>query len=166
VSIKETFENDKNIYIVMEQVKGGELFDHIKMYQLEEHEVTVCMFKLIQAIQYLNESGVVHRDLKPENILIEKNPLNEEVVTLKITDFGLSKIVVPGEIMHESCGTPAYVAPEVLKKEGYTKEVDMWSAGIIMYTLMCRQLPFSCADRKQTFKMIKEEEPDMTLPQL
>jgi serine/threonine protein kinase len=85
---------------------------------------------------------VVHRDLKPENILVEKDPRNEEVTQIKITDFGLSKIVVPNEKMMESCGTPAYVAPEVLLKKGYKKEVDMWSAGVIYYTLICRQLPF------------------------
>ena len=64
--------------------------------------------------------GVVHRDLKPENILIEKDPHSDEVIKVKITDFGLSKIIVPNEIMIESCGTPAYVAPEVLLKNGYT----------------------------------------------
>jgi serine/threonine protein kinase len=64
---------------------------------------------------------VVHRDLKPENILVEKDPRTEEVVQIKITDFGLSKIVTPNELMMESCGTPAYVAPEVLHKRGYKK---------------------------------------------
>ncbi len=82
--------------------------------------------------------GIVHRDLKPENILIEKDTETEEIVKIKITDFGLSKIIVPNEIMMESCGTPAYVAPEVLLKKGYRKEVDIWSAGVIFYTLVCR----------------------------
>ena len=122
----------------MEQVTGGELFDHIKTYELEEREVALCMFELIKAIQYLHQCGIVHRDLKPENILIEKDIETEEIIKIKITDFGLSKIVVPNEIMMESCGTPAYVAPEVLLKKGYRKEVDMWSAGVIFYTLVCR----------------------------
>jgi serine/threonine protein kinase len=86
----------------------------------------------------LHQCGIVHRDLKPENILIEKDIETEEIIKIKITDFGLSKIVVPNEIMMESCGTPAYVAPEVLLKKGYRKEVDMWSAGVIFYTLVCR----------------------------
>ena len=130
------------MYIIMEQVSGGELFDHIKTYELEEREVAICMYQIISAIEYLNKCGVVHRDLKPENILIEKDMDTEEVCNIKLTDFGLSKIAVPNEIMHESCGTPAYVAPEVLHKKGYKKEVDMWSAGVIFYTLICRQLPF------------------------
>ena len=70
--------------------------------------------------------------------MIEKDPDTEEVIHIKLTDFGLSKIAVPDEIMMESCGTPAYVAPEVLHKKGYKREVDMWSAGIIFYTLICR----------------------------
>jgi len=122
------------------------------------------MFQLIEAIKYLQACGVSHRDLKPENILIEKDPETEEVTQIKITDFGLSKIVVPDEIMTESCGTPAYVAPEVLHKKGYKKEVDMWSAGVIFFTLICRQLPFQAADRKETFNLIKEAAPDTSLP--
>lgn len=105
--------------------------------------------------------GVVHRDLKPENILIEKDPRTEEVIQIKVTDFGLSKIIVPDQTMMESCGTPAYVAPEVLLKKGYRKEVDMWSAGVIFYTLVCRQLPFQSQDRKTTFSHIVEKDPDM-----
>ena len=86
--------------------------------------------------------------------------MTEEVSQIKVTDFGLSKIVVPDEIMMESCGTPAYVAPEVLLKKGYRKEVDMWSAGVIFYTLVCRQLPFQSQDRKTTFNHIMEKDPD------
>ena len=105
--------------------------------------------------------GIVHRDLKPENILVEKDSRTEEVNQIKVTDFGLSKIVVPDEEMIESCGTPAYVAPEVLFRKGYRKQVDMWSAGVIFYTLVCRQLPFQSQDRKTTFNLIKEKNPDM-----
>jgi serine/threonine protein kinase len=108
--------------------------------------------------------GIVHRDLKPENIMIElDDPAHStEVHQIKLADFGLSKMIVPGEVMYESCGTPAYVAPEVLKKGGYGKEVDIWSAGVILYTMIARALPFHSTDKKQTFKMIKEAEPDLT----
>ena len=104
----------------------------------------------------------MHRDLKPENILVERDPETNEVVLVKLTDFGLSKIVVPGEVMMDSCGTPAYVAPEVLTKHGYQKEVDIWSTGVILYTMLARALPFHSSDRKKTFKLIKEADPDMT----
>ena len=116
VQMRETYETKDNMYIIMEQVSGGELFDHIKTYELEEREVAICMYQLIQAIKYIHSCGIVHRDLKPENILIEKDSETEEIIKIKITDFGLSKIIVPTEVMMESCGTPAYVAPEVLLK--------------------------------------------------
>lgn len=120
------------------------------------------MFQLIEAINYLQICGVVHRDLKPDNILIEKDPNSNQVTQIKVADFGLSKIVMPNEIMMESCGTPAYVAPEVLLKHGYKCQVDMWSAGVVFYTLVNRQLPFQHQDRKVTFNMIKEKNPDMS----
>lgn len=159
--MRETYETEKYMYIIMEQVSGGELFEHIKTYELEEREIALIMYQLIEAIQYIQIAGVVHRDLKPENILIEKDLRTEEVIQIKVTDFGLSKIVIPDEVMIESCGTPAYVAPEVLLKKGYRKQVDMWSAGVIFYTLVCRQLPFQSQDRKTTFNHIKEKQPDM-----
>ena len=93
--------------------------------------------------------------MKPENILIEKDPETEEVCNIKLTDFGLSKIAVPNEIMHESCGTPAYVAPEVLHKKGYKKEVDMWSAGVIMYQLFGGCFPFEAPELED--KIVAEE---------
>lgn len=71
--------------------------------------------------------------------------------------------MVPGEVMFEACGTPAYVAPEVLKKKGYGKEVDVWSTGIILYTMLARALPFHSADKKRTFRLIKEAEADLTV---
>lgn len=138
------------------------MFEHIKNYELEEKEISLIMYQIVEAINYLQVAGVVHRDLKPENILVEKDPRTEEVTRIKITDFGLSKIVTPNEIMMESCGTPAYVAPEVLIKQGYKNQIDIWSSGIIYYTLICRQLPFQSPDRKTTFCLIKERNPDMS----
>ena len=85
----------------------------------------------------------------------------KEVHQIRLTDFGLSKLIVPGETMYESCGTPAYVAPEVLHKHGYGKEVDVWSTGVILYTMLARALPFHDKDKKKTFKLIKEAEPDL-----
>ena len=104
---------------MMECMQGGELFDHIKDYEITEREAAMITYQILEALQYLHLAGIVHRDLKPENILVERDPETNEVMLIKLTDFGLSKIVVPGEIMMDSCGTPAYVAPEVLAKNGY-----------------------------------------------
>ena len=83
------------------------------------------------------------------------------MVKIKVADFGLSKIIVANEVMIDSCGTQPYMAPEILKKEGYGREVDMWAAGVIYYTLVCRQLPFMGQDRSSTKLIIKEWDPDM-----
>ena len=126
-----------------------------------EKEASFVTYQILEALQYLHLSGIVHRDLKPENLLIEKDPATNMIIQTKIADFGLSKITIPNELMQESCGTPAYVAPEVLKKQGYYKEVDIWSTGVIFYTMLSRCLPFHSYDRRQTFKLIKEAEPDL-----
>jgi serine/threonine protein kinase len=151
------------MFIMMEVIKGGELFEHIKECEIAEREACLITHQVLEALQYLHLCGIVHRDLKPENIMIEIDDTGAttEVHQIKLADFGLSKIIVPGEIMHESCGTPAYVAPDVLKRTGYSHEVDIWSTGVILYTMLARALPFHSEDRKKTFKLIKEAEPDM-----
>lgn len=98
------------------------------------------MRQLIEGIGYLHEIGVIHRDLKPENILIET--ISDDEFIIKITDFGLSKLGTPSELTFDCCGTPAYVAPEVLHKIGYKSGVDLWACGIILYTMICKQFPF------------------------
>ena len=98
----------------MEQVNGGELYDHIKAYDQDEKEVALIMNQLIEAISYMQKCGIIHRDLKPENILVEKDSVNDTVTVVKVSDFGLSKIIMPDEILIESCGTPSNVAPEIL----------------------------------------------------
>lgn len=94
--------------------------------------------------------------MKPENILISQD------LTIKITDFGLSKLTTPADLTFECCGTPVYVAPEVLKKNGYHCSVDLWACGVILYSIVSKQLPFQSSDRKQTFKQIREKDPDFS----
>jgi serine/threonine protein kinase len=162
--MRENFETFDNMFIMMEVIQGGELFEHIKDYEISEKEACLIVNQVLEALEYLHMCGIVHRDLKPENIMVELDDSGEtsEVHQVKLADFGLSKIIVPGEIMFESCGTPAYVAPEVLRKQGYQNEVDIWSTGVILYTMLARALPFHSQDKKQTFKLIKEADPDMT----
>jgi serine/threonine protein kinase len=113
------------------RVTGGELFDRIvEREQFNEREAKEVMKQLFSAISYLHQIGIVHRDLKPENLLLA----NEKEDIIKIADFGLSKIYSE-EMMSTACGTPGYVAPEILQCDGYTKQVDMWSCGVVMYIL-------------------------------
>jgi len=140
VEMKDVYEDFKFMYIVMEYVKGGELFDYINREDgLSEHDVVLILFQILQTIQYLHFCGVVHRDLKPENILVIHEDGN---LNIKITDFGLSKLLAPNEKMYEPCGTLSYVAPEVLEGSGYGKECDIWSAGVIFHAMLLTYLPF------------------------
>jgi serine/threonine protein kinase len=148
--MRENFETFDNMFIMMEVIQGGELFEHIKDYEISEKEACLIVHQVLEALEYLHMCGIVHRDLKPENIMVELDDSGEttEVHQVKLADFGLSKIIVPGEVMFESCGTPAYVAPEVLRKQGYQNEVDIWSTGVILYTMLARALPFHSQDKK------------------
>ena len=165
VEIREVYETKRWMFIMMEQVQGGELFNYLQNNVVTEPDMANIMRQLLLGIQYLHQCGIIHRDLKPENILVEMQapigPTDTNLIRrVKITDFGLSKLAVPIELTFDCCGTPAYVAPEVLHKVGYRQHVDMWACGVILYSMVCKQLPFQSNDRKQTFKHIKERQPD------
>jgi serine/threonine protein kinase len=139
IKLKDLFETPTTLYLVMELVLGGELFERIVERQsYSEHEAQQVMRQLFSAIDYLHSIGIVHRDLKPENLLLATEA---DDAAIKLTDFGLSKIYTE-EMMSTACGTPCYVAPEILQCEGYDKEVDLWSAGVIMYIILCGYPPF------------------------
>lgn len=142
------FENKKYIYIVMELLKGGELFERIVgRPRFTETEAAKLIRPLLESVAYLHDLGVVHRDLKPENILC-----GDELEDLKIADFGLSKMVLPQEKMDAACGTLSYVAPEVLTMQGYGMEADLWSVGVIMFLLLCGKLPFDGDDSNEIIR--------------
>lgn len=114
------------------------------------------------AIKYLHSIGVVHRDLKPENLIYSHKEDNKGCI--KITDFGLAKFKEGGEKMATACGTPGYVAPEVLKNESYGPPVDMWSLGVILYILLCGFPPFYHVSTSALYKQIKKGEYDFPSP--
>jgi len=113
--------------------------------------------KIVSAIEYLHDMNIAHRDLKPENLLVKSIADDTEV---KIADFGLSKIIDEQKMMQTACGTPGYVAPEVLNAEGYDKEVDMWSIGVITYILLCGFPPFYAETVPEVFEQILKAEYD------
>ncbi|VTJ54793.1 Hypothetical predicted protein [Marmota monax] len=125
------------------RMKRGELFDYLtEKVTLSEKETRKIMRALLEVISALHKLNIVHRDLKPENILLDDN------MNIKLTDFGFSCQLQPGEKLREVCGTPSYLAPEIIEcsmnddHPGYGKEVDMWSTGVIMYTLLAGSPPF------------------------
>ncbi|XP_075519059.1 CBL-interacting serine/threonine-protein kinase 9-like isoform X2 [Primulina tabacum] len=141
LNILEVMASKTKIYIVLEYVGGGELFDKIaRQGKLKEGVARMYFQQLINAVDYCHSRGVYHRDLKPENLLLDSHGV------LKVSDFGLSafsKQVREDGLLHTACGTPNYVAPEVLNDKGYDGTTsDVWSCGVILFVLMAGYLPF------------------------
>ncbi|KAL2090157.1 hypothetical protein ACEWY4_014845 [Coilia grayii] len=140
IRLKEIFETETDISLILELVTGGELFDRIvERGYYSERDAAHVIKQILEAVAYLHKNGVVHRDLKPENLLYADMSLD---APLKIADFGLSKIIDEQVTMKTVCGTPGYCAPEILRGNAYGPEVDMWSVGVILYILLCGFEPF------------------------
>ncbi|XP_042321347.1 calcium/calmodulin-dependent protein kinase type 1G isoform X2 [Sceloporus undulatus] len=153
VTLEDIYESTTHYYLVMQLVSGGELFDRIlERGVYTEKDASIVIQQVLRAVHYLHENGIVHRDLKPENLLY-LTP--EEDSKIMITDFGLSKMEQNG-IMSTACGTPGYVAPEVLEQKPYSKAVDCWSIGVITYILLCGYPPFYEETESKLFEKIKE----------
>ncbi|XP_057730489.1 CBL-interacting serine/threonine-protein kinase 10-like isoform X2 [Arachis stenosperma] len=141
IQLFEVMATKTKIYFVIEIAKGGELFDKVSKGKLKEDVAHKYFRQLINAVDYCHSRGVYHRDIKPENILLDENG------DLKISDFGLSALAESKRqdgLLHTPCGTPAYVAPEVIKRKGYDgAKADIWSCGIVLFVLLaevCRLL--------------------------
>lgn len=136
----------------MDLMTGGELFDRIvSKDHYNEQEAKETLKQIVVAIKYCHENNIVHRDLKPENILYQ-SPNDDSII--KIADFGLATMLKSNQLLTVACGTPGYVAPEVLKGLAYGKEVDMWSIGVILYILLCGFPPFYDDNNKKLFLQI------------
>ncbi|KAL1884247.1 hypothetical protein VTK73DRAFT_3231 [Phialemonium thermophilum] len=140
--LKDTFNERDAVYIVLELAPEGELFNYIVMKQkLTEDEARKLFIQLFEGVKYLHDRNIVHRDIKPENILLVDKDLH-----VKLADFGLAKIIGEESFTTTLCGTPSYVAPEILsdnKHRKYTKAVDIWSLGVVLYICLCGFPPFS-----------------------
>ena len=153
IKLIEVLASQENIFLVLELVSGGELFDRVVTNgRFSENEARKYFTQLIEGLEHCHSLGVCHRDLKPENLLLDAHG------GLKITDFGLASINetpdVP-QILHTPCGTPNYVAPEVLMEKGYDGQLaDIWSAGVILYLLVSGFLPFDEAQMVDLFRKI------------
>ncbi|KAM4625230.1 calcium/calmodulin-dependent protein kinase type 1D-like [Polymixia lowei] len=155
VGLEDFYESRTHYYLVMQLVSGGELFDRIldKGVYTEKDASTVIR-QVLQAVSYLHENSIVHRDLKPENLLYYNTDENAKIM---ISDFGLSKMSDHG-VMSTACGTPGYVAPEVLAQKPYSKAVDCWSIGVITYILLCGYPPFFEENETRLFSKIMRAE--------
>ncbi|KAI6679366.1 hypothetical protein NL676_033247 [Syzygium grande] len=155
VRLHEVLASRTKIYIILEFVTGGELFDRIvHQGKLSENLCRKYFQQLIDAVAHCHSKGVYHRDLKPENLLLDFHG------NLKVSDFGLSALPQPGVgLLHTTCGTPNYVAPEVLGQHGYDgAAADIWSCGVILFVIMAGYLPFDETDLPSLFKKINAAE--------
>lgn len=150
VKIFEVLESQKYILIILEYVCGGDLLSFVrKRTKLNETTAKFIFRQIMEALQYIHSQGVIHRDIKLDNILIDLNN------TIKICDFGVSRSVVPGDIMHDQCGTPAYIAPEILRNQGYEGfGVDVWSAGVVLYAMLSGTVPFKATNMTDLHRII------------
>uniref|UniRef100_A0A8D0BZI2 Calcium/calmodulin dependent protein kinase ID n=1 Tax=Salvator merianae TaxID=96440 RepID=A0A8D0BZI2_SALMN len=162
VALEDIYESTNHLYLVMQLVSGGELFDRIveKGFYTEKDASTLIR-QVLDAVYYLHRMGIVHRDLKPENLLYYSQ---DEESKIMISDFGLSKMESKGDVMSTACGTPGYVAPEVLAQKPYSKAVDCWSIGVIAYILLCGYPPFYDENDSKLFEQILKAEYEFDSP--
>jgi len=158
IRLQDLFQTPDKYFIVLELITGGELFDKIvELTSYSEKDASHLMSKILSSIDHLHENNIIHRDLKPENLLLSSKEIDAEP---KVTDFGLSCIVTSAsEKLTKAVGTPGYIAPEILltldeELDGYGREVDLWSTGVIMYILLCGYPPFYAEEDDQVFDLI------------
>lgn len=155
VGLEDFYESRTHYYLVMQLVSGGELFDRIVDKGVyTEKDASSVIKQVLQAVSYLHQNSIVHRDLKPENLLYYNTDENAKIM---VSDFGLSKTLEHG-VMSTACGTPGYVAPEVLAQKPYSKAVDCWSIGVITYILLCGYPPFFEENETRLFSKIMRAE--------
>jgi len=163
IGLVEIFDEKKKMNLIMELVTGGELFDEIvSRGSYSEKDAATCMDTLCSTLAVLHEKQIVHRDLKPENILLATK---DKGAPIKIADFGLARMISSKDLMKTACGTPGYVAPEVLQNKGYSSgAVDVWSAGVILYILLCGFPPFYEEELPALFDQILKGRYDFPSP--
>ena len=151
IKLHEYYQDELNYYIITEYCSGGELFERIlSQGSISEATAAEYMRQIFSILSYLHENRIAHRDLKPENFLLSSSASN---AYLKIIDFGVSKVCSPGEYMNVKVGTAYYIAPEVIAKR-YDDKCDVWSAGVIMFILLCGYPPFGGTNDSEILKKI------------
>lgn len=160
VNFVDAYEDNSNVYIVMELCNGGDLGNHIldKGGRFSEENAIPLVWQILSSVAYMHSLNVIHRDLKPENFLFA-TCADEKRSLLKAIDFGLSGKCHPQEVLEDIVGSPYFVAPEVLKK-AYDLKADQWSVGVITYVLLVGSRPFYGRTESEIFKAVLGEEPD------
>ena len=139
ISLLDVFTTNHNYYLIFEFCGYGDLKNYIYNENpiLNEFEILQIMKQIKNGLQYLYKENIIHRDLKPQNILVTKN------LIIKISDFGFAKIYTEGSLTQTICGSPLYMAPEILTYKQYTELADLWSVGVILYEIMFKEVPIT-----------------------
>ncbi|XP_050072299.1 ovarian-specific serine/threonine-protein kinase Lok-like [Anopheles maculipalpis] len=165
IKMFEFIEEPGSICMVIEYMQGGDLLTRIlDNHHLSEHIAKFFFYQLCEAIRYLHDKGIIHRDLKPDNILLKDSNI---YTLLKVSDFGSSKFLGNNVLMRTICGTPEYVAPEVLEhgnQKPYTRQIDIWSLGVVLYTMLSGLLPFAKSDGITDIEQIKRGQFTLSYP--
>lgn len=166
VELNDVFNTDSETHLVMELAEGGDLFDSIveasNRNSFTEVDAANKIRDVLTAVEYLHRKNIMHRDLKPENLLIEPHKTDSNTDSIKVADFGLSKIIPDDTLCHDAAGTPTYLAPEMINGEGYGKSIDIWAIGVISYIVLSGRPPFGNAagQQKSVFEKIKNADFD------
>ncbi|RNA10236.1 serine threonine- kinase 33-like [Brachionus plicatilis] len=167
IKLEEVFETKKKLYLITELCEAGELAKWLKKQKpIKEDHARIIMRQIVEAISYLHKNDIVHRDLKLENILIKEFDADSENFLIKITDFGLSsqRDSVGTESMFEDyCGTPLYMAPEIIDNNPYSQLCDVWALGIIMFFILTSHSPFSAENESKLREQIRNAEINTSL---
>ncbi|KAI8802294.1 kinase-like domain-containing protein [Cladochytrium replicatum] len=147
MQLYDVYETPTELFLVLEHIEGGELFDHlVKKGRLSEPEALQFFQQIIFGMEFVHRHMIIHRDLKPENLLLDKN------MNIKIADFGMARMQLQGKMLDTSCGSPHYASPEVIRGIPYDgPATDIWSCGVILYALMAGHLPF---DDENTVRLL------------
>lgn len=150
IRLLEVFESPKHFLMVMEYVGGGDLLQYVKQRKrLEEQEAKYIFKQIVYGLAHCHCRSVLHRDIKLDNILMDEDG------GVKICDFGVSRLVAKGQVIQEQCGTPAYLAPEIIADEGYENfYVDIWSLGVLLYAVLQGTVPFKASNLSDLHKLI------------
>jgi len=154
VNMRYTFQTETKLYIVLDYINGGELFFHLqKERRFPENRASFYAAEIVEAIDFLHSRGIIYRDLKPENILLE------DTGHVRLTDFGLAKqgLYNISDKTNTFCGTPAYLAPEVIQQHSYGKEIDWWSLGNLIFEMLTGLPPFYNPTQASVQEMYKKK---------
>jgi RAC serine/threonine-protein kinase len=155
VGMNMAFQSKEKLYFVLDYCAGGELFFHLgKLGKFPEPRARFYAAEIVLAISYVHSLGIIYRDLKPENVLLDAQG------HIRLTDFGLSKEGISNSSSgaYSFCGTPEYLAPEILNRQGHGRAVDWWSLGALLYEMITGLPPFYCQDREKLFEKIRKSE--------